>query len=386
VKSAFLIILSLNLACGADEVDEFRRPLPTMSATQLSEFFQGKRFFNESWTADGGVGTLRGLGPLYSESSCSACHTNNARSQPPNSGEAAFGVVFKIHNKKTPSSGDPLYGLQIDYNATAGQLPEAVPLVKWKEEKSINLGSQTVRLRIPIISLEKLTKGPLASDSQVFMRIAPSIAGIGLLEAAGNGSEYRLGWKMDVSNINSFVKTALLIDSGVTSDNGTHLSIECQAGEVEASGFVVDRLTAYIRHLAPPNRARMIDESIASRGRQLFSSIGCMNCHESDLHFQTDLPLVFNQARIDAYTDMRVHDLGPDLADAFSQTWRTAPLWGLAHIKIASGGVAFLHDGRARTIEEAILWHGGEADSSREAYIKISEDDRYSINYFLMTL
>jgi CxxC motif-containing protein (DUF1111 family) len=147
----------------------------------------------------------------------------------------------------------------------------------------------------------------------------------------------------------------------------------------------------YAQTLGVPARAGVDDESVIA-GEQLFDSIGCTACHttrwETGAH---DVESLSHQV-IYPYTDLLLHDMGEDLSDgrtdgtATASEWRTAPLWGLGLVRTVNANAGFLHDGRARTIEEAVLWHGGEASVSRDRFVELSSRDRTLLLLFLKSL
>ena len=148
----------------------------------------------------------------------------------------------------------------------------------------------------------------------------------------------------------------------------------------------------YVQTLAVPDRRRRTDSTV-QRGQGLFASVGCASCHVPRLQTGPDaaVPDLADQT-IYPYTDLLLHDLGPDLADgrpefgASGQEWRTPPLWGLGLTQVVNGHPGFLHDGRARTVPEAILWHGGEAEPARERFRRLSAEDRAALLAFLRSL
>ena len=150
-------------------------------------------------------------------------------------------------------------------------------------------------------------------------------------------------------------------------------------------------MTFYSRTLAVPAR-REVGAADTDRGQAAFDEVGCASCHTAELTTGPSDVAPLDRQTIRPYTDLLLHDLGPALADdrpdgeATGREWRTAPLWGIGLVETVNGHTRFLHDGRARSIEEAILWHGGEAEASRRAFTELDADDRAAVLAFLESL
>jgi CxxC motif-containing protein (DUF1111 family) len=162
-------------------------------------------------------------------------------------------------------------------------------------------------------------------------------------------------------------------------------------GSPELSDLFIERLGSYLRTLGVPAR-RQAERPEVKRGEQVFSQLGCDGCHLPRMQTSEDaLPLLANQV-FAPYTDLLLHDMGEGLADnrrefrADGREWRTAPLWGIGLVKTVNGHEFFLHDGRARGLSEAILWHGGEAERAREGYRSSPRDERDALLAFLSSL
>ena len=187
-------------------------------------------------------------------------------------------------------------------------------------------------------------------------------------------------------------------DMGVTSPL---FPTETCAGQTNCSGLsddpeiteeVLDAVTVYLQTLAVPAPRNLEDEGVL-QGRKLFSEIGCASCHipRSKTGVFAGIPAISNQI-IYPYTDMLLHDMGDGLADgrpdflADGREWKTRPLWGIGMSELVNGHTHFLHDGRARNFEEAILWHGGEAELSVDQFKHLASEDRASLISFLKAL
>jgi len=261
-------------------------------------------------------------------------------------------------------------------------------------------------------------------------RVAPPLVGLGLLEripsaaiealadpddrdangisgrvnrvrdaASGASSLGRFGWKAGQPSVRQQVAAAFHGDLGITSSlfpesPCTPVQVACakapDGGTPELTDALLDLVTFYARTLGVPARR---NPSTARPGEALFRKIGCADCHVE--RFVTgpapDLPLLAEQ-EIHPYTDLLLHDMGEGLADgrpefaADGREWRTPPLWGIGLVHAVSRHTRFLHDGRARNLEEAILWHGGEAEKARRAYTALERSERDQLLFFLDTL
>lgn len=163
-------------------------------------------------------------------------------------------------------------------------------------------------------------------------------------------------------------------------------------GEPEVSQNILDFVEFYSRHLAVPIR-RNVDNPEVQLGQQIFASIGCESCHKTNVNTakRPDLPALSEQ-EIHPYTDLLLHDMGEGLADnrpeylANGREWRTPPLWGIGYTEEVNGHTYYLHDGRARNVMEAVLWHGGEAEASKQKVLALSEKERNALVAFMDSL
>jgi CxxC motif-containing protein (DUF1111 family) len=276
-------------------------------------------------------------------------------------------------------------------------------------------------LRAPNYAITALRAGPLASGTIVRPRLAPALFGLGLLEAvpaeeiarpntadpgepawrvrAGHRQIGRFGWQAITVSIREQTTRAFAREMGITSsdvpiDDCTPSEVDCLAqpngGTPEVSPELLDALLAFQRWLAVPESP--VHETYPEAERT-FLQLGCASCHRPVLH-----PTLADASghpvtvRIAPYTDLKVHDLGPELADRtvsgeiVRSRWRTAPLWGLGYRISREHFPTFLHDGRARSAEEAILWHKGEGSVAREAFENLPVEQRDRLLHWLETL
>ncbi|MAM63517.1 di-heme oxidoredictase family protein [Maritimibacter sp. UBA3975] len=334
---------------------------------------------------------------------------------------------------------EPNYGGQIQDFATGGIPAEAQLSVSYEERPVELSGGETVMLRDPTYALSDLGFGPLHPDAMLSPRLTPQMIGLGLLEAIpaqdilaladeddadGDGisgrpnlvwsREFdkimlgRFGLKAGTPTIKHQSAAAFSGDIGISNPlfpNPWGECTEAQTACVDAEhgddgshdGFEVDEtgldlVTFYARNLAVPARRRADDPEVL-RGKKVFYSAGCASCHTPKFvtHRLDDQPAQSFQL-IWPYTDMLLHDMGEGLADnrpegrANGREWRTAPLWGIGLTELVSGDAAYLHDGRARTLMEAILWHGGEAQTARDHVVDLPKPDRDALVKFLESL
>lgn len=334
---------------------------------------------------------------------------------------------------------DPVYGGQLQDFGVQGHPAEYRLDVTYQEIEVPLSDGETAMLRQPTYTAADLGYGPLADGAMLSPRVAPQMIGLGLLEAIdpadilahedpddadGDGisgraqivwsSEYgrvmlgRFGHKAGQPTIREQSAGAFSGDMGIstplfpapsgdcterqpaclTAPNGNSGSPENT--EIGAEGF--DLVAFYARNLAVPER-RDVDDPTVLHGKEVFYSTGCIACHTPSYVTDrlADQPEQSFQL-IWPYTDLLLHDMGPGLADnrpegrATGSEWRTAPLWGIGMTQTVSGHTYFLHDGRARSLLEAVLWHGGEAQAQRDAVVAMPAEDRAALITYLESL
>ena len=337
------------------------------------------------------------------------------------------------------SAPDPVYGGQMQDFSTAGQTAEARLHIKYEEIEVPLSGGETASLRRPAPSLVDLGYGPLHPDTMLSARVAPQMIGLGLLDtipaadilakadpddADGDGISGRanivmsdvyatpmlgrFGLKAGKPSVWEQSAAAFAGDIGISTTLHPAGYGDCTAAQtacrtapdgntdahdgVEISDAGLALVSFYSANLAVPARRDVNDPQVL-RGKRVFYDTGCIACHTPKhvTHRLTDQPEQSFQL-IWPYTDMLLHDMGPGLADnrpearATGQEWRTPPLWGIGLTQQVSGHTYFLHDGRARNLLEAILWHGGEAAAHRQRVIDMPGPDRADLIRFLESL
>ncbi len=354
-------------------------------------------------------------------------------SVPPDASQAA-----KITTGRLVAAADPVYGLQLQDYAAAGISAEGKAVVDYDDLPVTLSGGEVVHLRKPRLTIENPGYGPMKPEMMTSVRIAPRMIGAGLLEAIapadilaqadpddanhdgisgrpdmvmrpdGGLTLGRFGWKAIEPTVESQSAHAFLGDMGLSTAIAPYPSGECTAaqtacreapngvqkrlGDNEVSDDFFDLVVFYSRNLAVPAR-RNVDDPQVLKGKQAFYEAGCTACHTPK--YVTSRNAIGEAQRFQLiwpYTDLLLHDMDEGLADhrtegqATGTEWRTPPLWGIGLAKTVSRDAGFLHDGRARTIEEAILWHGGEAQAARDRFADMPKDQRDALIKFLESL
>ncbi|MEI4195444.1 di-heme oxidoreductase family protein [Roseovarius sp. E0-M6] len=338
-----------------------------------------------------------------------------------------------------PTAPDPTYGTQLQDFSLPGHAPEYRLQIDYEEVEVALSGGETVTLREPTYTAADLGYGPLHPGAMLSPRVAPQMIGMGLLEAIptedilawadpedadGDGISGtpqivwsdvydqpmlgRFGHKAGNPTIQEQTASAFAGDIGISNPIHTAGSGECtdaqtdctaalHGGDAEQGGFEIDQVglglvTFYSQTLAVPARRDVGDPDVL-RGREVFFKTGCADCHRPNYvthRLEGNDPASFQL--IWPYTDMLLHDMGPGLADnrpegrASGREWRTAPLWGIGMTETVSGHTYFLHDGRARSLLEAVLWHGGEAEAARNRVVEMPPEDCEALIRYLESL
>ena len=382
-----------------------------------------------------------GLGPTFIANSCMACHVQAGRGKTvdrPNS--TVFQQLLRVSLPGTDAHGGPRphpnYGGQLQVfdviSADRQQVRqgEADVFVEWQTELLTLPDGAHAELRRPKVRVESLSFGPLGDEVLTSLRNAPPIFGLGYLESVSEDDVLRIaaaqqsaglngrpnyvrddvhqrmtlgrfGWKANQPGVRQQIAAALLNDMGITSSlypkqNCPSVQIYCRKAppgdtpELFADEF--DNLTLWVQALdVPPRRDR--DRADIRRGEILFEQARCAQCHLPQMKTAANAPFPALAGRVfHPYTDLLLHDMGEGLADgrpdfrAGGRDWRTAPLWGIGLSKQVNGSANLLHDGRARNVAEAILWHGGEAQPARDAFARLRREDRDALVAFVNSL
>jgi CxxC motif-containing protein (DUF1111 family) len=341
--------------------------------------------------------------------------------------------------RKVLNFPDPTYGSQLQDLAVPGLASEGKMAISYEEIPTVLGDGATLSLRKPTYGVTRLAHGALHPGVTLSPRVTPQMIGLGLVEQihpadilakadpddqngdgisgkpsivrdplSGEPTLGRFGWKAQTPSIRQQAADAFAGDIGISTPevpkhwgDCTEAEEDCRAlpngvqerlGPVEAPPPVMDLVTFYAQNLAVPAR-RDSGKAEVLAGKKVFYELGCVSCHTPKFVTRRDAP---NKAQsfqlIWPYSDFLLHDMGDGLADgqpvgdATGTEWRTPPLWGIGLTKRVNGHTFFLHDGRARDLTEAILWHGGEGQKARDSFATLAKKDREALVKFLESL
>lgn len=439
--------------------DAFSHASRNMSNTsRITGFNEGNHFFENPWVAFKQSTQARdGLGPYFNSDACQGCHINDGRGHADMTaaGDEFNSMLIRVSTSNaSPTAqqanvGDASVGGQLQHKSVTNVNTEATQTVSYTPETITFNDGFEVELLTPIWSLTN-NIGTFDPSIVFSARVAPPMIGLGLLELideadinakediddadndgiSGKANKVyslefaetklgRFGWKAGQPSLLEQTSGAFLGDMGLTSKfhttencttetdclnsengNGTNSN---PIADYEVTDSVLALVTFYSNHLAVPERRNAYSEQV-QQGKALFIDAGCSACHTESYTTSSheDQPELSNQI-IFPYTDMLLHDMGPELADfdingnavsadvaveflATATEWRTPPLWGLGLTHTVDAKATFLHDGRARTIMEAVLWHGGEAQNAKENVLQFNANERAALLAFLNDL
>ncbi len=432
--STVWLIVMLGLSAQVNANSKHLRPISGIDSREKLNFWVGAGLFRSPWVAAPASTKGRdGLGPLFNARSCDACHRNGAGGKLPEDGLGLVVRVSEYHSTTNTYSPSPIYGSQIQSLSIksfigAHALPEESKVdMQWSTE-TLTINQNQVQLQKPRPVLRQLNYGALGADVRLSPRLAPPVFGLGLLDALSDASILnneditdnnkdgisgkanrvpdleaktmsvgRFGHKAEQPTLRQQVAGALNEDIGLTSKlfpNETctskqTLCLKFPNGIFKDEKFEIGNkklslLVNFSKNLAPPSSTKRALNLQDHSGFEVFLNTGCQQCHIPSLN-------TVNNNGPYAYTDLLLHDMGKPLADnraiydANGQEWRTAPLWGL-HRKLQNKTPRLLHDGRASSIEQAILWHAGEARQSRSKYWSLTQAKKDTLLNFLEQL
>ncbi|HEU4365230.1 MAG TPA: di-heme oxidoredictase family protein [Candidatus Krumholzibacteria bacterium] len=383
-----LVVSSTALFRACARVPSPGDPIDGLTRAERERFDRGRVTFERVFEPE------TGLGPLFNAESCVECH-------------------------ESPAVGGAGDEVEVHVSAFAPDGSFCDPLV--------HQGGPVVQQRVTpaLRAALGIESEPVPADAERALRTAPDVLGFGLLDAvpdstilaladpndsdqdgiSGRPNRFfdgrlgRFGRKALVPTLREFNAGALVIEQGIT--NPLVPTEETIGGapipdgvdpveEPEVDQEAVDRLDDFVRFLAPPSPRPLT--KAAKRGKEVFFEVGCQSCHAPVLVTGNHPVKALRYRKVAAYTDLLLHDMGPELADicfgeATPSEFRTEPLMGLRFSEqIAQGKPRFLHDGRAQTIEEAVRLHGGEATAARDRFVSLSEADRAALLAFLRSL
>jgi CxxC motif-containing protein (DUF1111 family) len=416
--------------------------LPAKNTTKIhrKSFMIGNSLFNQNWvTSPASVKTRQGLGPLFNANSCSTCHFKDGRGRPPEEDKKDAGFTSILVRLSIPGKDehggtidDPNYGGQFNHRGILNVPGEGDVQIIYKVINGKFGDGEEYTLLRPQLEFTHLAYGDFSKDIMFSLRTAPQMIGLGLLEAIKESdilskvdvddnnhdgisgrpnyvwdiakkkkSLGRFGWKANQPNLMQQNTSAFLGDIGITSklltkQSCTDVQKECKSAFAIAQPEIdeedLKHVEVYSKVLAVPKRRNYNDPEVQN-GQKIFHQINCTSCHTESFVTGVDKEFPENsKQKIFPYTDMLIHDMGEGLADnrpdfeANGREWRTPPLWGIGLFKQVNNHTRYLHDGRARNIEEAVLWHDGEAMKTKESYIQLPKKDRQQLIKFLESL
>ncbi len=411
----------------------YMQPLSNISNKNLQRHRAGEILFRTQFVPNTDIKN-GGLGPLFIQDNCAACHHGNGRSQPPLSEiDEQSGVLLRMSIPGLGPHGEPLgvpgYGLQLQNRAIPGYLPEGLIKYTFQQFYETYPDGSKVLMHRPLRSIMN-PYAPIPKETMYSLRNASPLYGLGLLEAVpeeeilsrheerdkdndnitgrpnyvynaytGKNDLGRFGWKASHPTVIQQAAEALHQDMGITSTHffpiencvGQSNGWNQPASKPDMDSLIVSHLAFYIQTLAPP-APRNQNDPIVQRGKQLFTELNCTGCHTPELKTGNHPIKELSNQTIYPYTNLLLHEMGEGLADArpdfeaSTNEWRTPPLWGIGLTKVVNPNARYLHDGRAETLEEAILWHEGEAFWTTVAFKKLSKEDRSAVIRFLESL
>jgi CxxC motif-containing protein (DUF1111 family) len=424
-----LLVLAAQPAGANPAPDVVRDPTLPQDAKGL-DFEIGRALFERHWAAaPASTQAADGLGPLFNARACISCHPGGGRGEPFDKlGATLPALLFRLGSHKADATlaGDPIYGQQIQIQSVAGIGAEAATGISFATQSVTLADGTVVELRKPTPKLDKLAYGALGSGTVVSPRLATAIHGIGLLEQVpeseilanahatgadgvegkpnyvidpitGKRTLGRFGWKAGVASLEVQDGKALDLDIGLSNPVYRDAFGDCTKQEVACLKMPTGASPQFENLEVPSSLTRLIDRFVseamlpptpkagdADTGRKIFAAAGCTACHRPSFKLA-------NGREIAPYTDLLLHDMGFGLADhmaegeASGKEWRTAPLWGIGQA-LRDKNVGLLHDGRARNVLEAILWHDGEAATARAHVEQLSAEDRQTLIDFIGSL
>jgi len=427
---------------NANGVKPFSHPI-NMTDPEFDQYILGRSFFTIPWVEAPSATTARdGLGPHFSSNTCVSCHNDNGSALTiSDTNQPLRTLVFKltqpskhssrwlVDNIDTPMHDnvpDPVYGAQVSIRGNGKVKPEAQTRLKIESIPFTYPDGQSLTLTKFLPYLDKLAYGPLAKETVISLRQPPILAGLRLIEQVSNEDILawedpfddnadgisgranwlnspqqdekilgRLNWKASAANIVAQTANAAAHDLGLSNpffpeELCQPAQTDCLAaprgdntrlGSLDLPMLRLQAIASFIRDHKAPTTVALNTE--ARQGKQLFEDVGCTSCHRTTLTTREGV-------EFHPYSDLLLHDMGDALKDgrpeflATEREYRTAPLWGIgARVRAQH---RFLHDARAKTPQEAILWHGGEAEMAKLKFTKLDQAERLALLHFLEQL
>lgn len=432
-----IVPLTQRHGSAAADNKALTHPYAGLDDEQTDRAALGKSFFRIPWVEAPSATTARdGLGPLFNANTCIHCHPHNGTGTAVDAeGNIARGMVFRFSVPRDSKafdpaavarlgfSPDPVYGAQLSVSAVHGVAYEGIPTVRYSGIAGRYPDGASYTLRRPAYTVASQQYGPLHPDTRITARVAPALVGMGLLESvndeailaredpddrdrdgiSGRANRVfspetnataigRYTWKASAPTVRHQVAAAMHNDMGLTTplfaqENCTPSQEACLKAPKGRHAFDAPqaRLDAVAFYVNTRQLPLQRGPEAHRDGEALFKQIGCVSCHADRMPTREG-----NVIR--PFTDLLLHDMGEGLSDGRSEfaasgrEWRTAPLWGIGLRRVINPGATYLHDGRARSLEEAILWHGGEAEAAQTAFMRLDREARRRLILFLESI
>ena len=411
----------LDVEAGGDTTvfdrtsNAYSLPASNLAGDDLDRHLAGDASFDATFVR-GPAPVNPGLGPLYNHNACAACHGRDGRGLPlfgPAASQALVRVSLATGTPDLPGAPVPVPGLggQLQDHGVFGIEPEVSVELAWRDVPGSYGDGTPFVLRAPDLTLRRPDGSLLEAEILRSFRQPPAVFGLGLLEAIpdadllaaadpddrdGDGISGRPNqvWDVDANAVrlgrfgHKASNPTLVQQAAAAYANDMGVTSRRFGAEVEVDDATIELSAFYTATLGVPARA----PGDVAAGEALFDAFGCAGCHTPVQHTGAHPIAALADQTFQPYTDLLLHDLGPELADgrpdfaADGNEWRTPPLWGLGLVSTVLPGASYLHDGRARTVAEAILWHGGEAQAARDTFAGLAVDDRKALIAFLESL
>jgi CxxC motif-containing protein (DUF1111 family) len=418
----------------------FGTSIPGLIGLESAFFGIGNAMFEQSWVSAPATTTSRdGLGPIFNARACASCHSNDGRGKPLLENNASSqGFLIRLSSGNDPITG-PIsfahYGGQLQDNSNLGIDKEGTINVSFETITGTYPDGETYELRKPTYTIVDTNYGSISNVKQS-PRVGPQVIGLGFIDALSEASilvnedindlngdgisgkaNYvwnvkeskntigKFGWKSNQPTLEQQISGAFNGDMGLTTslfpEENCPEGVDCskisngnnEGENVEVTDTQMSRIMVYQAAISVPKRRDFKTINVIE-GKVLFNELECAKCHINNFKTGNNYPLLtqLENITIRPYSDFLLHDMGVELADnradflANGNEWRTQPLWGLGLIETVNNHTFLLHDGRARNIEEAILWHGGEAENAKNNFRNLSKENREKVLNFLNSL
>ncbi|MDC3388509.1 thiol oxidoreductase [Flavobacteriaceae bacterium] len=428
-------LLAGNLSVKTNSKNSFGKEIPGLIFKEKIAFGLGNSLFSTPWISVGSTTAIDGLGPTFNARSCIGCHSNDGRGKPLKNGENSMGFILRLSIDNDSLTGEPIghqtYGKQIQDQSNIGVQYEAKVNVNYQTLKGIYPDGTKYELRKPSYTIVDKNFGEI-NNIKTSPRVAQQVIGLGLIDALSeksillNVDEFdknndgisgkanyvtnvitkkssigKFGWKANQPSLRQQIGDAFNGDMGLTSSVFTNQNCplpqdKCNdypnGGDPEVIDSQIDNVVFYQSSIAVPKRRNFKKQNVLE-GKVLFNKSECIKCHAKNFKTSKSIENKHLEGKIiHPFSDFLLHDMGEGLADnrndflANGKEWRTQPLWGIGLIPKVNKHTYLLHDGRARNIEEAILWHGGEAENSKIKFMNLSSIERKKVIDYINSL